>query len=119
MVQVTEPPAEIEFNVSEEQILKGKKHKAEEEIGPDDNNGLGVKRQKIDNSTPQGPPQFKTPVSALSELYPGLKYELSNREGPPQAPIFTFSCMINGRRYEGTGTSKKTAKHEAASNALK
>ncbi|XP_018332078.1 double-stranded RNA-specific editase Adar isoform X4 [Agrilus planipennis] len=61
----------------------------------------------------------KNPISILNELKPGLIYNIKEQAGPPHAPIFKVSVILNGKEYEGVGKSKKLAKSKAAANALK
>ncbi|KAK3865949.1 hypothetical protein Pcinc_020765 [Petrolisthes cinctipes] len=66
-----------------------------------------------------GPPQPKNPISTLNELRPGLLYKTLAMDGPSHAPVFTVSVELNGQVYQGTGRSKKQAKHAAAEATLR
>ncbi|XP_042858239.1 double-stranded RNA-specific editase Adar-like isoform X3 [Penaeus japonicus] len=66
-----------------------------------------------------GPPQPKNPISTLNELRPGLVYKTLTVEGPSHAPVFTVSVELNGQIFQGTGRSKKQAKHSAAEATLR
>ncbi|XP_060525250.1 double-stranded RNA-specific editase Adar [Cylas formicarius] len=61
----------------------------------------------------------KNPVSILNELRVGLKYEVDSVLGPPHSPIFKVYVTLDGQKYYGTGSSKKTARACAAEEALK
>lgn len=74
---------------------------------------MAAKRRKT------GPPQPKNPISTLNELRPGLVYKTLAMEGPSHAPVFTVSVELNGQVYQGTGRSKKQAKHSAAEATLR
>ncbi|KAF7997415.1 hypothetical protein HCN44_005986 [Aphidius gifuensis] len=41
-------------------------------------------------------------------------YDVINDIGPPHARIFTVQCTVSGFKEEGTATTKKQAKHDAA-----
>lgn len=84
-------------------------------------------------------PQPKNAVAILNELKKNLVYELESQEGPFHAPLFTISVMVrttqnedyfetiaditciqvDGQKYVGQGKSKKMARIDAASNALR
>ncbi|MPC87934.1 Double-stranded RNA-specific editase 1 [Portunus trituberculatus] len=74
---------------------------------------MAAKRRKT------GPPQPKNPISTLNELRPGLVYKTMAMDGPSHAPVFTVTVELNGQVYEGTGRSKKLAKHAAAEATLR
>ncbi|XP_045134277.1 double-stranded RNA-specific editase 1-like isoform X2 [Portunus trituberculatus] len=82
------------------------------EVGADQNE-MAAKRRKT------GPPQPKNPISTLNELRPGLVYKTMAMDGPSHAPVFTVTVELNGQVYEGTGRSKKLAKHAAAEATLR
>lgn len=61
----------------------------------------------------------KNPISILNELRFGLKYNFIEQSGPPHNPMFKVSVEVDGQTYFGGGNSKKAAKAEAATEALK
>ncbi|KAJ8306832.1 hypothetical protein KUTeg_014916 [Tegillarca granosa] len=77
-------------------------------------NGAGGKRRKS-----HGPPIPKNALMQLNELKPGLEFKFHSQSGPVHAPIFSMTVEVNGETYEGSGTSKKKAKLDAAEKALK
>ena len=64
----------------------------------------------------------KTPISLLQEACLKRKltpvYELISTEGQVHEPVFTYCCMVEGIKGQGSGKSKKTAKHLAALGIL-
>ncbi|KAK4036858.1 hypothetical protein OUZ56_028895 [Daphnia magna] len=58
------------------------------------------------------------PVFYLNRLKPGVKIEIVNEAGSPHMPIYTARVVIDDQTFEGTGSSKKQAKNEAAQTAL-
>ena len=61
----------------------------------------------------------KNALMQLNELRPGLNYEVLSQEGPTHNPTFVVSVVVDGHSFEGTGSSKQKAKHNAAENALR
>lgn len=63
-----------------------------------------------------------TPISMLQELCQKLsktpRYDLLTMEGRAHQPSFVFRCVVGDLTGEGHGTSKKSAKHQAAENVL-
>jgi len=63
-----------------------------------------------------------TPISMLQELCQKLnktpRYDLLTMEGRAHQPSFVFRCTVGDVNGEGHGTSKKSAKHQAAENVL-
>lgn len=63
-----------------------------------------------------------TPISMLQELCQKLsktpRYDLLTMEGRAHQPSFVFRCTVGDVAGEGHGTSKKSAKHQAAENVL-
>ena len=76
------------------------------------------KRIKISLVKPTAKLQEKSPVSVLNELHPGVEYELASSSGPSNAPVFAIRASLNGATFEGSGKSKKEAKHNAAKALL-
>ncbi|KAG8185633.1 hypothetical protein JTE90_026092 [Oedothorax gibbosus] len=61
----------------------------------------------------------KSPLMQLNELKPGLKYQIESMSGPAHSPQFVVSVEVDGNKFMGQGNSKQTAKHAAATAALK
>ncbi|KAL3278820.1 hypothetical protein HHI36_016340 [Cryptolaemus montrouzieri] len=61
---------------------------------------------------------LKNPVSALNEMYKGLKYNFVQQKGPSNNPVFTVEVELNGEKYIGQGRSKALAKHCVAKKVL-
>ncbi|XP_050738043.1 double-stranded RNA-specific editase 1-like isoform X2 [Eriocheir sinensis] len=89
------------------------KRSSSHDVEMGDQQDSAAKRRKT------GPPQPKNPISKLNELRPGLVYKTLAMEGPSHAPVFTVSVELNGQVYQGTGRSKKLAKHAAAEATLR
>lgn len=53
----------------------------------------------------------------LNELHPHTKYEVVS-DGGEQYNKYTMAVIIDGKRFEGTGPSKKLGKAAAARSAL-
>ncbi|XP_071545531.1 double-stranded RNA-specific editase 1-like isoform X2 [Panulirus ornatus] len=70
------------------------------------------KKRKIGGHT-------KNPISILNMLCPDLVYKILPMEGPSHDPVFTASVELKGQMIQGTGKSKKQAKHSAAAAALR
>lgn len=60
----------------------------------------------------------KHPCMALNEIRPGLEYLVLSEKGPPHDRQYVMSVMIDGEVFNGSGRSKKEAKHNAAISAL-
>lgn len=58
-------------------------------------------------------------VAILNEVRSGLKYTVVEQIGPAHAPHFKVCVVVDGQEYFGVGGSKKTARCNAAENALK
>ncbi|XP_070491354.1 double-stranded RNA-specific editase Adar isoform X1 [Chironomus tepperi] len=76
------------------------------------------KRRKGSTNNQQDP-QPKNAVAILNELKKNLVYELESQEGPYHAPVFTMSVLVDGQKYIGQGKSKKLARIDAATCALR
>ena len=71
---------------------------------------------KLGAQTLRGP---KNALMQLNEIRPGLNYEVVSQEGPTHCPTFVVSVVVDGHAFEGRGTTKQKAKHNAADNALR
>lgn len=67
----------------------------------------------------QGQREPKNALMQLNEIRPGLTYNVVSQEGPTHCPVFCVSVVVDGQTFEGTGSSKQKAKHNAAESALK
>jgi len=56
-------------------------------------------------------------VMRLNQYRPGLEYRLTSQTGPVHEPVFTMAVDLNGKTFEATGPSKKTAKLNVAIKA--
>ncbi|XP_048378128.2 interleukin enhancer-binding factor 3-like isoform X2 [Stegostoma tigrinum] len=64
------------------------------------------------------PAQAMNALMRLNQLRPGLQYKLISQTGPVHAPVFTMSVEVDGKSYEASGPSKKTAKLHVAVKVL-
>ena len=53
----------------------------------------------------------------MNEKIPGLPYECLGQFGHVHQPLFRMVVVFNGKVYQGEGSSKKSAKIDAAQNA--
>ena len=60
----------------------------------------------------------KNPVMILNELRTGLKYDCTESGDTPTTKRFIMTVQVEGEKYEGSGASKKMAKHACARAAL-
>ncbi|XP_076150850.1 interleukin enhancer-binding factor 3a isoform X2 [Alosa pseudoharengus] len=60
----------------------------------------------------------KNPVMELNELRRGLKYDLVSETGSSHIKSFVIEVEVDGQKFQGTGSSKKLAKANAAMAAL-
>ena len=64
---------------------------------------------------------YKSELQQIIQQTPGeaLRYEVTDRTGPDNAPTFTVSALLNSNVIgSGTGHSKRKAEQEAAKDAL-
>ncbi|XP_051568186.1 interleukin enhancer-binding factor 3-like isoform X2 [Myxocyprinus asiaticus] len=54
----------------------------------------------------------------LNQLRPGTLYKLSSQTGPEHEPQFTMAVEVDGKTYEATGPSKRSAKLHVAQKVL-
>lgn len=72
--------------------------------------GATVKKLPVDANQ-------KHPVQLLNQVRPGSQY-IESREGVPPNLTFTFTVIVDGKAYKGTGTNKKDAKKQCAKSVL-
>lgn len=63
--------------------------------------------------------EAKNPLMQLNEIRPGLTYNITVKGGQTHCPVFFVSVNVDGNTFEGQGSSKQKAKHNAAENVLK
>ncbi|XP_035984303.1 double-stranded RNA-specific editase 1 [Fundulus heteroclitus] len=66
-----------------------------------------------------GPVLPKNALMQLNEIKPGLQYKLLSQSGPVHAPVFVMAVEVNGQTFDGSGSTKKKAKLNAAEKALR
>uniref|UniRef100_A0AAR2KM06 Spermatid perinuclear RNA-binding protein n=1 Tax=Pygocentrus nattereri TaxID=42514 RepID=A0AAR2KM06_PYGNA len=64
------------------------------------------------------PPQAMNALMRLNQLKPGLQYKLISQTGPVHVPVFTMAVEVDGKTYEASGPSKRTAKLHVAVKVL-
>lgn len=60
------------------------------------------------------PPQAMNALMRLNQLKPGLQYKLISQTGPVHVPVFTMAVEVDGKNFEASGPSKRTAKLHVA-----
>ena len=60
------------------------------------------------------PPQAMNALMRLNQLKPGLQYKLLSQTGPVHVPVFTMAVEVDGKTFEASGPSKRTAKLHVA-----
>jgi len=60
------------------------------------------------------PPQTMNALMRLNQLKPGLQYRLVSQTGPVHVPVFTMAVEMDGKPFEASGPSKRTAKLHVA-----
>lgn len=60
------------------------------------------------------PPQAMNALMRLNQLKPGLQYKLLSQTGPVHVPVFTMAVEVDGKSFEASGPSKRTAKLHVA-----
>uniref|UniRef100_A0A8B9J7J8 Interleukin enhancer binding factor 3b n=1 Tax=Astyanax mexicanus TaxID=7994 RepID=A0A8B9J7J8_ASTMX len=96
------------------------KRPIEEEDGSDDKspNKKKKKLQKKSGEEKSEPPQAMNALMRLNQLKPGLQYKLISQTGPVHVPVFTMSVEVDGKNFEASGPSKRTAKLHVAVKVL-
>uniref|UniRef100_A0A8C9UAI7 Interleukin enhancer binding factor 3b n=1 Tax=Scleropages formosus TaxID=113540 RepID=A0A8C9UAI7_SCLFO len=92
------------------------KRTIEEDEGGDEKcpNKKKKKLQKKSSDEKSEPPQAMNALMRLNQLKPGLQYKLVSQTGPVHVPVFTMAVEVNGKNYEASGPSKRTAKLHVA-----
>ncbi|XP_010871143.2 interleukin enhancer-binding factor 3a isoform X2 [Esox lucius] len=73
------------------------------------------------SSTEERPADSPVAMNALMRLNqhkPGLRYRLTGQTGPVHVPVFTMSVEVDGKEYEASGPSKRSAKLHLAVKVL-
>uniref|UniRef100_A0A3Q0SUS7 Interleukin enhancer binding factor 3b n=1 Tax=Amphilophus citrinellus TaxID=61819 RepID=A0A3Q0SUS7_AMPCI len=96
------------------------KRPIEEEEGTDDKspNKKKKKLQKKSAEEKAEPPQAMNALMRLNQLKPGLQYKLVSQTGPVHVPVFTMAVEVDGKTFEASGPSKRTAKLHVAVKVL-
>ncbi|XP_077590022.1 interleukin enhancer-binding factor 3 homolog isoform X2 [Stigmatopora nigra] len=96
------------------------KRPIEEEEGIEDKspNKKKKKLQKKSAEDKSEPPQAMNALMRLNQLRPGLQYKLISQTGPVHVPVFTMAVQVDGKNYEASGPSKRTAKLHVAVKVL-
>uniref|UniRef100_A0A674DGJ3 Interleukin enhancer binding factor 3b n=1 Tax=Salmo trutta TaxID=8032 RepID=A0A674DGJ3_SALTR len=87
----------------------------EEEGGED--KSPNKKKKKLQKKSPDEksePPQAMNALMRLNQLKPGLQYKLLSQTGPVHVPVFTMAVEVDGKSFEASGPSKRTAKLHVA-----
>uniref|UniRef100_A0A668AAW4 Interleukin enhancer binding factor 3b n=1 Tax=Myripristis murdjan TaxID=586833 RepID=A0A668AAW4_9TELE len=96
------------------------KRPIEEEEGTDDKSP-NKKKKKLQKKSPEEkaePPQAMNALMRLNQLKPGLQYKLISQTGPVHVPVFTMAVDVDGKTFEASGPSKRTAKLHVAVKVL-
>ncbi|XP_044186084.1 interleukin enhancer-binding factor 3 homolog isoform X1 [Thunnus albacares] len=96
------------------------KRPIEEEEGIDDKSP-NKKKKKLQKKSPEEkaePPQSMNALMRLNQLKPGLQYKLISQTGPVHVPVFTMAVEVDGKTFEASGPSKRTAKLHVAVKVL-
>ncbi|XP_044038446.1 interleukin enhancer-binding factor 3 homolog isoform X1 [Siniperca chuatsi] len=96
------------------------KRPIEEEEGTDDKSP-NKKKKKLQKKSPEEkaePPQAMNALMRLNQLKPGLQYKLISQTGPVHVPVFTMAVEVDGKTFEASGPSKRTAKLHVAVKVL-
>ncbi|XP_007907237.1 spermatid perinuclear RNA-binding protein isoform X1 [Callorhinchus milii] len=92
----------------------------EDSMGDDKDPNKKMKRnlRKIMDNKAIDTNQPMNALMRLNQIKPGLQYKLLSQSGPVHAPVFTMSVDVDGKTYEASGPSKKTAKLNVAVKVL-
>ena len=75
------------------------------------------KGEKKTAAPPLGKP-VKNALMQLNDMYKALVFNFSERTGPDHCPFFKVTLQVENQTYEGSGSTKKAAKMDAADKAL-
>ncbi|XP_051570078.1 interleukin enhancer-binding factor 3 homolog isoform X1 [Myxocyprinus asiaticus] len=79
------------------------------------------KKKKLQKKSPEEKaelPQAMNALMRLNQLKPGLQYKLISQTGPVHVPVFTMAVEVDGKSFEASGPSKRTAKLHVAVKVL-
>uniref|UniRef100_A0A673KNX2 Interleukin enhancer-binding factor 3 homolog n=1 Tax=Sinocyclocheilus rhinocerous TaxID=307959 RepID=A0A673KNX2_9TELE len=96
------------------------KRPIEDEEATDEKNP-NKKKKKLQKKSPEEkaePPQAMNALMRLNQLKPGLQYKLISQTGPVHVPVFTMAVEVDGKNFEASGPSKRTAKLHVAVKVL-
>ncbi|KAK0141679.1 Interleukin enhancer-binding factor 3 [Merluccius polli] len=97
------------------------KRPMEEEEGTEDKSPNKKKKKLQKKTAPEDkadPPQTMNALMRLNQLKPGLQYRLVSQTGPVHVPVFTMAVEVDGKAFEASGPSKRTAKLHVAVKVL-
>ncbi|CAL8270755.1 unnamed protein product [Lota lota] len=97
------------------------KRPMEEEEGAEDKSPNKKKKKLQKKTAPEDkadPPQTMNALMRLNQLKPGLQYRLLSQTGPVHVPVFTMVVEVDGKAFEASGPSKRTAKLHVAVKVL-
>ncbi|XP_051987575.1 interleukin enhancer-binding factor 3 homolog isoform X2 [Xyrauchen texanus] len=96
------------------------KRPMEEEDTMDEKNPNKKKKklQKKSSEDKAELPQAMNALMRLNQLKPGLQYKLISQTGPVHVPVFTMAVEVDGKSFEASGPSKRTAKLHVAVKVL-
>ncbi|KTF95962.1 hypothetical protein cypCar_00029297 [Cyprinus carpio] len=92
-----------------------------EEEEATDEKSPNKKKKKLQKKSPEEkaePPQAMNALMRLNQLKPGLQYKLISQTGPVHVPVFTMAVEVDGKNFEASGPSKRTAKLHVAVKVL-
>uniref|UniRef100_A0A8K9WQS9 Interleukin enhancer binding factor 3b n=1 Tax=Oncorhynchus mykiss TaxID=8022 RepID=A0A8K9WQS9_ONCMY len=90
------------------------KRPIEEEEGGEDKSPNKKKKKLQKKYEKSEPPQAMNALMRLNQLKPGLQYKLLSQTGPVHVPVFTMAVEVDGKSFEASGPSKRTAKLHVA-----
>uniref|UniRef100_A0A8C7DH95 Interleukin enhancer binding factor 3b n=1 Tax=Oncorhynchus kisutch TaxID=8019 RepID=A0A8C7DH95_ONCKI len=94
------------------------KRPIEEEEGGEDKSPNKKKKKLQKKYEKSEPPQAMNALMRLNQLKPGLQYKLLSQTGPVHVPVFTMAVEVDGKSFEASGPSKRTAKLHVAVKVL-